>query len=211
MQVGIAGFGGPIADHGPSSMSRSTPSNLFVVAKLMRFWTNCARFVSLQAVPQLLLPSPPIWTSVLMPGCACAVATHCGTLMFWMLLLSSAGPAEVARLNSSTWVMSFQGMFGDGAQPRSTVTTSCPDAEDEAAPVPGTIPTMTATRTATARVAGTSGRRARGERRPLAAQAAARITGMAAKYGGDMGGGPCRKRVADPIGGCGRSPHQSFE
>src|SRR5436305_14445914 len=98
MHVVMAGLGGPIADQGPSSMSRSTPSNLFDVAKLMRFWTNWARYVLPQAVPQLLLPSPPIWMSVLTP-CECAVATHAGTSMFEMLLLSRFGPASVAKLN----------------------------------------------------------------------------------------------------------------
>src|SRR5436190_16883273 len=126
MHVVIAGAGGPIADQGPSSMSRSTPSNPFDVAKPMRFWTNCARFASLQAVPQLLLPSPPIWTSALI-ACECAAATHCGTLTFEMLLVSRFGPCSVARLNKSIWVRSFHGMFEEGAQPTSTVTTSFPE------------------------------------------------------------------------------------
>src|SRR6266511_2012770 len=137
MHVVIAGAGGPIADQGPSSMSRSTPSNPFDVAKLMRFWTNCARFVLLQAVPQLLLPSPPIWIFALTP-CECAVATHFGTSIFEMLLVSRFGPASVAKLNRSIWVRSFHGMFEEGAQPTSTVTTSCPEAEDEAATAPDT-------------------------------------------------------------------------
>src|SRR5438270_10292513 len=92
--------------------------------------------------------------------CECAVATHTGTLMFEMLLLSRFGPASVAKLNRSIWVRSIHGMFEEGAQPRSTVMTSCPEGEGEgeAATVPGTIPTMTAAMTATARIdAGTSG------------------------------------------------------
>jgi hypothetical protein len=109
--------------------------------------------------------------------------------------------------------MSFQGMLEDGAQPRSTVTTSCPEDEDEEAAIaPGTMPTMTAAMTATARRdAGRSGRGAPGERMPLAAQAAARNAGMAAKYAGDMGDGTLPQGVADPIGAGGRLQNHSIE
>src|SRR5690349_14362889 len=125
MQVVIAGTGGPCPDQGPSSMSRSMPSKRFEVAKPTRFWTNCARFVLLQARPQLLFPAPPIAMIALMPRCACTVATQVRTLMLWMLLLSRPGPFSVARLNRMSWLMTFHGNFagGTGAQPRSSVMT----------------------------------------------------------------------------------------
>src|SRR5690242_993356 len=128
MQVVIAGFGGPTRLHGPSSMSRSTPSNLFEVAKVTRFWTNCARFASLQAFPQLSLPAPPIAMIALIPGWACTVATQVGTLMSAMLLLSSPGPFSVARLNRISWLNDVQGRFAGatGAHPRSSSRTTGP-------------------------------------------------------------------------------------
>src|SRR5690349_17615401 len=109
-------------------MSRSTPSNPFEVAKPIRFWTNCARFVLLQAVGQLLLPAPPIAMIALIPGCACTVATQFGTLMFWMLSMSSPGPAWVARLKRISWLILFHGRLagGTGAQPRSSVIRTLP-------------------------------------------------------------------------------------
>ena len=77
-QVVIAAFGGPWLKKYSSSISRSTPSNPFEVANPIRFWTNCARFVSLQAAGQLLLPAPPIAMIALIPGCACTCATQPG-------------------------------------------------------------------------------------------------------------------------------------
>ena len=119
----ITAFGGPWLKKYSSSMSRSTPSNPFEVAKPIRLETNCARFVLLQAVGQLLLPAPPIAMIALIPGCECTVATQTGTLMFWMLSMSRPGPFSVARLNRINWFMSSHGKLagGTGAQPMSSV------------------------------------------------------------------------------------------
>src|SRR5579884_909247 len=126
MQEVIAAVGGPAPSQGPSSMSRSIPSNPFETAKLIRFEMNWVRFVLLHAGPQSSLPSPPIeiiaWTLF-----ACAAATQAGMSMLSTLLVSRPGPFSVARLNRSACVRSLQGMFDVGSQPRSKAITVCPD------------------------------------------------------------------------------------
>ena len=109
-------------------MSRSMPSNPFEVAKLTRFWTNCARLVLLQAFCQVWSSAPPIAMIASIPGVRVDVRHPDGTLTFHRLPASRPGPFSVSRLNRINWFMSSQGRLagGTGAQPRSSVITTWP-------------------------------------------------------------------------------------